>query len=65
MQNPGHRRRGQAEGFGTTEGRTEPERIGPGKNSRVGKESSNMVHIYEDRQRTNREVEKAHWEDRG
>ena len=65
MQNTGHRRRGQAEGFCTGEGRMEPEKIGPGKDPRVGKESSNMVHVHEDRQWTCREVEEAHREDGG
>ena len=49
MQNTGHRKRGQAEGFCTAEGRTETKRIVPGKDSRAEKESCNMVHIYKDR----------------
>ncbi len=65
MQNTGDRRRGQAEGFSTAEERTEPEKMGPGKDPWVGKESSNMVHVHENRQRTCREVEEAHREDGG
>ncbi len=49
MQNTCHRRRGQAEGCSTAKIRTEPERMGPVIDLRVGKESCNMVHIYEDR----------------
>ena len=34
------------------------------KGRRMGKESCHLVYIPEDRQRTSREMEEAHWEDR-